>query len=141
MVGTSKYTLSFDILFSCDLSGYWTGAIASFIVVSILAVVHTIVKTYIGYLNRKSALQFFSNLAGVYSLWLFYYLLGMTGYWFLFTKTTSSPFLLLPLDNSTLYSIFYALVAIMVTLRLIWAMKDKSDKLSTEVYLINWEKG
>lgn len=131
IVGTSEYTLSFSILFTCDLTGYWTGAIASFIVVSILAIVHTIVKTYIGYLNRKSALQFFPNLAGVYSLWLFYYLLAMTGYWFLFTKVTSSPVLLLPLDNSTLYNIFYVLVGIMVVLRLIWALKDKSDKLST----------
>lgn len=62
----------------------------------------------------------------------------MTGYWFLFTKVTSSPFLLLPQSDKNLYSAFYALVAIMVVLRVIWAIKDKADKLSTEVYLINW---
>ena len=129
------------MLFSCDLSTYWTGAIASFIVVSVVALIHTIAKTYIGYLNRKSAVQFLTNFTGIYSLWLFYYLLFMTGYWFLFTKTTSSPFLLLPRGNPTLYSIFYALVAIMVFFRLIWALREKSDKLDTQVYLINWEKG
>jgi hypothetical protein len=141
VVGTSQLVLSFNILFACDLAGYWTGALASFIVISIVALVHTIVKTYIGYLNRRSALQFFPNFAGVYSLWLFYYLLFMTGYWFLFTKATSSPYLLLPLDNPGFYSVFYVLVGIMVGLRLVWAIKDKSEKLSTEVYLINWEKG
>lgn len=138
VVGTSKYTLSFKIEFNCDLGGYWTGALASFIVISLAAVAHTIAKTYIGYLNRKSALNFFVNFAGVYSLWLFYYLLAMTGYWFLFTKVTSSPFLLLPQSDKNLYAAFYALVAIMVVLRVIWAVKDKADKLSTEVYLINW---
>lgn len=131
VVGNSKFTLSFNVEFNSDLGGYWTGALASFIVISIAAIVHAIAKTYIGYLNRKSALHFFLNFAGVYSLWLFYYLLAMTGYWFLFTKATSSPFLLLPNSDKNLYGAFYALVAIMVIFRLLWAIKDKSDKLST----------
>lgn len=130
VVGDSSLTLSFNIFFNSDLSNYWKGAIASFVVISILALVHTIAKTYIGYLNRKSALLFFYNFAGIYSLWLFYYLLFMTGYWFLFTKVTSSPFLLLPPSDMTLYSAFYALVAVMFVLRTLWALKDKADKLS-----------
>ena len=134
-------TLSYRIQFSSDLSGFWVGAIASFVVISIIAVVHAIIKTYIGFLNRKSALLFFINFANTYSLWLFYYLLFMSGYWFLFTKTTSSPFLLLPTSNGSLYGAFYALVAIMVVLRLVWALMQKSDRLNTQVYLINWQKG
>ena len=119
---SSTKTLTYKVQFSSDLSGFWVGAIASFVVISIIAVVHAIIKTYIGYLNRKSALLFFLNFANTYSLWLFYYLLSMSGYWFLFTKTTSSPFLLLPTSNGSLYGAFYALVAIMVVFRLIWAL-------------------
>jgi hypothetical protein len=140
-VSPSIVTLSYNINYVCDLSAYWTGALVSFIVISIIALVHTIVKTYIGYLNRKSPLLFFLNFTGVYSLWLFYYLLFMTGYWFLFTKTTSSPFLLLPANTDPLYAAIYVLVGIMFIFRLVWSLTDKTDKLSTEVFLINWERG
>jgi len=119
---SSTIVLNYSVQFSSDLSGFWVGAIASFAVISIAAIVHAIGKTYIGYLNRKSPLLFFLNFAGTFSLWLFYYLLFMTGYWFLFTKTTSSPFLLLPSSSPSLYGAFYALVAVMVLFRLIWAL-------------------
>lgn len=135
---SSTKLLTYSIRFSSDLSGFWVGAVASLAVIAVAALVHAIVKTYIGHLNRKSALLFFMNFAGTLSLWLFYYLLFMSGYWFLFTKTTSSPFLLLPSNNPSLYGAFYALVAVMVLLRLIWALIEKSDRLNTEVYLINW---
>lgn len=124
-------TLTYKVQFSSDLSSFWVGAIVSFIVISIIAVVHAVIKTYIGYLNRKSALLFFLNFAGTYSLWLFYYLLFMSGYWFLFTKVTSSPFLLLPTSNGSLYGAFYALVAVMVVFRMVWALIEKSDRLNT----------
>lgn len=119
---SSTKTLTYKVQFSSDLSGFWVGAIASFAVISVIAIVHAIVKTYIGFLNRKAPFLFFLNFAGTYSLWLFYYLLFMSGYWFLFTKTTSSPFLLLPTSNPSLYGAFYALVAIMVVLRVVWAL-------------------
>ena len=106
-----------------------------------MALIHIIVRTYIGYLNKKSALQFFVNFAGIYSLWLFYYLLFMTGYWFMFTKAASSPVIILPSHSSALYGAFYALVGVMVGLRVLWAYLDKSEKLSTEVFVINWERG
>ena len=128
---SSTKTLTYKVQFSSDLSGFWVGAIVSFIVISIIAVVHAVIKTYIGYLNRKSALLFFLNFAGTYSLWLFYYLLFMSGYWFLFTKVTSSPFLLLPTSNGSLYGAFYALVAVMVVFRMVWALIEKSDRLNT----------
>jgi hypothetical protein len=141
VVGGSTRALSFSIHFNCDLSTFWTDALISFIIVSLAGLVHAIGKTYLGYLNRKTALLFFVNFAGTYSLWLFYYLLFMSGYWFLFTKTTSTPFLLLPPADPVLYPAFYALVAVMVVFRLLASLKDKADKLSTEVYLINWERG
>ena len=56
VIGQSSHTLSFEVLFTTDLGTFWTGAIASFIVVSVAAIVHTIIKTYIGFLNRKSFL-------------------------------------------------------------------------------------
>lgn len=132
--------MSYEILFTTDISSFWTGALGAFIAVSVVALIHSIIKTYIGYLNRRSALQFFINFAGLYSLWLYYYLLFMTGYWFLFTKTTSSPVIILPSSSSGLYGAFYGLVGVMVGLRLIWAVVDKAEKLSTEVFVINWER-
>jgi hypothetical protein len=62
----------------------------------------------------------------------------MTGYWFLFTKAASSPIIILPSHSTSLYGAFYALVAIMVSLRLLWTIVDKMEKLSTEVFVINW---
>jgi hypothetical protein len=92
----SLMTMSYKIVFNTDITSFWIGALASFITVSVVALVHSIIKTYIGYLNKKSALQFFLNFIGVYSIWLYYYLLFMTGYWFLFTKTTTDPIVILP---------------------------------------------
>ncbi len=141
--GTSSsplISMNYQVLFTSDLSSFWGGALASFMVISIVALLHSIGKTYVGYLNKKSGLQFFVNFAGVYSLWLYYYLLFMSGYWFLFTKSASTPVFLIPSPNSPLYGAFYALVAVMVVLRLLWVVVDKSDKLSTEVFVINWER-
>jgi hypothetical protein len=133
-------TMTYEVLFTTDISSFWTGALGAFIAISVVAVIHTIVKTYIGYLNRRSGLQFFINFAGLYSLWLYYYLLFMTGYWFLFTKTTSSPVIILPSHSGPLYGAFYALVGVMVGLRVAWVVVDKAEKLSTEVFVINWER-
>jgi Meckelin (Transmembrane protein 67) len=133
-------TMTYEVLFTNDISSFWNGALISFIVISVIALIHTIAKTYIGYLNKKSPLQFFINFAGVYSLWLYHYLLFMTGYWFLFTKSAASPVFLLPSHSTSLYGAFYALVAIMVVLRLVWVIVDKAEKLSTEVFVINWER-
>jgi hypothetical protein len=114
--------MSYKVLFTNDLSSFWVGALIFFIIVSVIALLHTIIKTYIGWLNRRSPLLFFLNFTGVYSLWLFYFLLCMTGYWFMFTKTTSSPFLLLPTSDAKLYGSFYGLVGVMVLFRLIWSL-------------------
>lgn len=138
IVGSPTQTLDFNVRFNSDLGSFFTGALISFIVMFIAALVHAIGKTYLSYLNRKSALLFFINFAGVFSLWLFYYLLIMSGYWFAFTKITSSPFLLLPPTHGVLYPAFYALVTVMVIFRLLYSLSEKSDKLNTEVYLINW---
>lgn len=138
--GSSLVSMNYEILFTSNISTFWAGALGSFIAVSVVALLHAIAKTYIGYLNKKSALQFFLNFAGVYSLWLYYYLLFMTGYWFLFTKSASTPPFLLPSHSPSLYGVFYALVGIMVAFRLIWVVVDKAEKLSTEVFVINWEK-
>lgn len=118
-------------MFDNDLTSFWNGAMASFITISVVALIHSIIKTYIGYLNKFSAVKFFFHFAGIYSLWLFYYLLCLTGYWFLFTKTTTSSFIFLPPKNENLYAAFYILVSFMVILRIIWVIVDKSDKLNT----------
>jgi hypothetical protein len=130
IVSNSLVTLTYNVTFNYNVSTFWTGALASFISVCVIAVIHAIGKTYIGHLNKKSALLFFINLLNTWSLWTFYYLLILTGYWFLLTKTTSSLFILIPTD-STFYTAFYVLVGLVTVTRIITILIDKSDKLQT----------
>ena len=48
---------------------------------------------------------------------------------------------MLSASDGVLYPAFYSLVILMVVCRLASALKEKADRLSTEVYLINWERG
>lgn len=129
--GSSLLSLTFNVFYISSLSSFWIGGIISFSLITVIAIIHAIVKTYIDYLNRRSVLRFMLNLCNCYSLWLFYYLLCLSGYWFLFTKTTSAAYLLLPPNEPALYAVFYALVGLMFVLRAIWAIVDKSQKMST----------
>ncbi len=91
-------------------------------------------------MNRQSpVLLFFYNLVNLWSKWMFYFLLVVTGYWFIFTKTTAQTFIFLP-DDSQLYLSFYAIAGLMIFFRLLVVALDKKEKLSTHVFLINWEK-
>jgi len=101
--------------------------------------VHTAAKTYVGYLNRKTHLLFFFNFLGIWSLWIFYFLLVLTGYWFLFTKSTPSIYTFISHDTQ-LYAAFYAIVAIMIVFHLLHAIINKLDKLNIQVFMINWQK-
>ena len=122
VVGSPEQTINYSVRFNSDLGTFFAGALISFIVMVVVALVHTIGKTYLSYLNKKSALVFFVNFTGVFSLWLFYYLLIISGYWFLFTKISSSPFLLLPPTHTVLYPAFYILVGVMVLFRMIYSL-------------------
>lgn len=122
--------LNFSIVYNYSLASFWTGCIAGFIVVSILALAHAIGKTYVNYLNRKTPLLIFLNFLGTWSLWMFYFLLIITGYWFLFTKTTTSVVALMPQDSS-FYIAFYIVVGATGLFRLIGVVIDKMDKLNT----------
>jgi hypothetical protein len=137
-------TISYTFQFSSDLTNFWQVVLPIFIVVSILALVHTAGKTYVGYLNRKTPLLFFFNFLGIdnfyigiWSLWIFYFLLVLTGYWFLFTKATPSIYTFISSD-SQLYAAFYAVVAIMIIFHLFYSIINKMDKLNIQVFMINW---
>lgn len=71
---------------------------------------------------------------------MFYFLFVISGYWFLFTKTTASLFAFVPTDE-TFYIVFYILAGTMGFLRIITVIVDKASKLNIEVFMINWEKG
>lgn len=110
-----------------------------FIVVNILVIIHASAKTYISYLNRRTPFLFFLHFIDVWAFWMFYFLLVMTGYWFLFTKTTSNIYTFIS-DSSSLYVSFYVVFGIMVAFRLISVISDKIDKLKIQIFLINKEK-
>lgn len=110
-----------------------------FIVVNILILLHTAGKTYIGYLNRKSGLVFLMTLMDIWSFWMFYFLFITTGYWFLFTKTTSNVYTFIS-GQDGLYVTFYILFGLMVSFRLVSVFVEKASKLNMQIFMINWEK-
>lgn len=71
---------------------------------------------------------------------MFYFLLAISGYLFLFTKTTQELYILIPKDD-TFYVVFYILAGLMILLRIITVIVEKASKLNMEVFMINWEKG
>ena len=121
-------SLSYRVNFTYDLTNFWTVVISIFGVVSGLALVHTILSTYVGYLNRKNPLLFFLNFLRIWSLWIFYFMLLVSGYWFLFTKTTPDVFVFIPTNDPngvTFYIAFYVVAGIMGLSRIITTVISK----------------
>jgi hypothetical protein len=110
-----------------------------FIVVNVLVIVHAAIKTYIEYLNRKTAFLFFLHFIDIWSLWMFYFLLLTTAYWFIFLKTTPNIYIFAP-NQTTLYAAFYIVFGLMVAFRLISVLIEKAEKLKIQIFLIDWEK-
>ena len=117
----ASQTLTYKFLFSSDLTGFWSTILPIFIVLNILILLHATGKTYISYLNRRTPFLFFLNLIDVWSFWIFYFLLIITGYWFLLTKTTSTIYTFISVDAS-LYTAFYIVFALMVVFRMIYML-------------------
>jgi len=132
-------TLSFNIQFTSELSGFWSAVLPIFIVVNVLVLIHAILKTYVGYLNRKTPFLFFLNFIDLWSLWMFYFLLVITGYWFIFTKTTPSIYTFIS-NQSSLYVAFYIVFGLMIAFRLVSVFIDKLDKLKIQIFMINKER-
>ena len=78
------------------MTTFWTGAIVIFSIVNVVVLIQSIVRTYIGYLNRESPVAFLFYFAKFWSLWMFYVLFAFSGYWFLATKTTQNLFAFVP---------------------------------------------
>jgi len=70
---------------------------------------------------------------------MFYFLMITTGYWFVFTKTTSTIYTFISAETS-LYVSFYIVFGLMVFFRIVSMLIDKADKLKTQIFMINWEK-
>lgn len=134
-----RQSLRYSIQFTSQLSGFWSVILPIFIVVNIFIIIHAAGKTYIGYLNRRTGLLFFLNLIDIWSFWMFYFLFITTGYWFLFTKTTSTIYTFMSGQDS-LYVAFYVVFGVMVAFRLVSVFIQKADKLNIQIFMINWEK-
>ena len=134
-------SISYSVRFKYDTSTFMRVFIALLIVVSVLALLQGLARTYIGYLNRESLFNFFFYFFKFWSLWVFYFLLCISGYWFLFSKTTQTLYIFVPTPDEPFYAIFYVVAGAMGFLRLVTVLIDKKDKLNMEVFMINWEKG
>lgn len=81
-------SLTYMVKFVYNLSTFWGPFIGIFITLNVIVLLQSLARTYIAYLNRQSILGFFFYLANFWSLWMFYFLIVISGYWFLFCKTT-----------------------------------------------------
>lgn len=124
-------TISYHIKFVYNLTTFWPTFFGIFIAINVLVLIQSLVRTYIAYLNKQPILGFFFYLANFWSLWMFYFLIVVSGYWFLFCKTTQNVYIFIP-DSGTdvFYLTFYIIAGVMGVLRIIVVIVDKKDKLS-----------
>jgi hypothetical protein len=115
---SASQTITYNFQFTSYLDGFWSIILPVFIVLNVLILLHTAGKTYISYLNRKTPFLFFLNLIDIWSFWMFYFLMVTTGYWFLFTKSTSTVYTFIS-STPSLYIAFYIVFALMVIFRII----------------------
>lgn len=123
--------LTYTIKFTYNLQTFWTPYIAIFITLNILILLQSLARTYIAHLNKQSVLSFFFYLAHFWSLWMFYFLIAVSGYWFLFCKTTQDVYIFIP-DSATdvFYVSFFVIAGLMGLFRVITVFVEKKDKLN-----------
>lgn len=137
----AKQSIKYDFRFVYVLTTFWRAFIGILIAVHVVVLVQSAIRTYIGYLNRESPFKFFFYFFKFWSLWMFYFLLCISGYWFLFSKTTQDLYIFIPEPESAFYPAFYVLAGLMGFFRLLTVIIEKNAKLNIEVFMINWEKG
>jgi hypothetical protein len=69
---------------------------------------------------------------------MFVLLLGLTGYWFFFTKATTEIYVLMPMEGK-LYPPFIGVVVTMVLVRALVVAWIKYDSFKTDIFFIDWE--
>lgn len=127
-----------------DIQTFWRVFIAIFITVNAIVLIQSLARTYIAYLNRQSVLGFFYYIANFWSLWMFYFLIVISGYWFLLYYTKNIDVVeeyFNSSKNKNFYVAFYVVAALMGFFRVVTVIYDKKDKLGYEMFMINWEKG
>jgi hypothetical protein len=111
-------TLTYKISYSYDLTKFYATILPIFIVVNIIILVHVCIRTYIGYLNKRSLFVFVLFYMQTWSTYIFFFLLITSGYWFLFSKATQEIYILMP-KSPAFYVMFYVVFGIMVLFRII----------------------
>lgn len=90
-------TVSYKINYNYDVKGFYNVAMPLFIVFTVIAMIQAGIRTYIAYLNKRSPFIYVIYFAENWTSWMFVLLLGLTGYWFFFTKATTDIYVLMPL--------------------------------------------
>lgn len=137
----SSQNINYQFNFVYGLSTFWSPFIGILIALSVVAFIQALVRTYIAHLNRQSILGFFYYLASFWSLWMFYFLIAISGYWFLFCKTTQDVYIFIPGDSDSFYVAFYVIAGLMGFFRMVTSIYDKKDKLGYQIFMLNSEKG
>lgn len=69
---------------------------------------------------------------------MFFFMLIVSGYWFIFTKAATQLNSLMPKADS-FYVEFYVVLALTIVFRFISDIAEKMDTIKSEVYLIDWD--
>lgn len=131
-------TVTYKISYNFNVNKFNIAAIVLFIAFTVISIVQAAIRAYIAYLNKRSLFIFFIYLGENWSSWMFVVLLGLSGYWFFFTKATTTILVLMP-TSGNLYAYFIAVVVLMVIIRALSVGWIKHDSFKTDIFFIDWE--
>lgn len=152
--GTSSTdTISFSSIYTMDTSNFWSVAEGVFIGVNILVLLILIVKVYVWTkINPQKdspttytswfILTCIRMLISTWGFVCFWYLFGVTGYWFIFYKMQYNVYALVPPSStfSTNYYPFEVLLYIVISAVIFNALYNIYRQCKLDILLIDWEK-
>jgi meckelin len=145
--------IDFSSQYTMDTSSFWSVAKGVFIGVNVLILIIAAIRCYIWSKNNPSAhvrdsyttkilSQLMWYLAGTWSFICFWYLMGVTAYWFIFYKMQYHVYVLVPpLDTYTYnYLPFVAVLSLVTIFHFIWIIYIIKSQTSADIILIDREK-
>lgn len=145
--------IAFYSQYTMNLSRFWYIARGVFIGINVLVLIITLARTYIWTKNNPSEhvrdtytsrliIQSIWYLAGSWAFIIFWYLIGITAYWFIFYKMQYHVYALVPpLDTyETNYVPFVIVFAIVFASHFIWIIYIIKSQTSNDIIFIDREQ-
>lgn len=150
---TSTDTISFNSEYTMNTARFWYIAEGVFIGLNIIILIISLLRGYIWSKNNPSAhvrdtytnkliLQVIWYLSGTWGFIMFWYLIGVTAYWFIFYKMQYHVYALVPplSTYSTNYLPFAVVFGIVLATQLLWVIYLIISQTNTDIILIDREQ-